>query len=505
MGPGLVHLASVDASSTSSGLTPSALIISRSSSHSFQTASCMTQPVMPSSPGGKAVLIAKGGASVKDIDDNKANPLDELSHQLEELLADSAERDKETKLRTINQGEVLLKITGLLCLEKLPKDKLSHLLGPIQLGVAVRGGTEIAIRRLQSYLELEGADSDTIILFLDIANAFMTANRAKMLSAVFSFPELQPIWRLVRWHLGSPNPRYLDLDDGSTFSFFQSDGGPQGDVLMPLMFSALIHTLHSRVTASRPCMPAAYLDDTAIGAKVEVGRAVYEDMVKLCPSLVGSTINASKTIVLTPTNRPSQAVLDFVKTYGLQLHTSCTQYVGGVVGTDTNRMEEFIVGKVQAHKEVFSILGHPDMPKQVAVYYARLALAPTMNHLLRAHPTSITMKGARLWDDAMQQLMIDITESEDLLLPQNHLALAQMSLPTRYGGTGIVPAQSVAHIASISALATSATDIASFLRPTSQKCPLQALKPRTAPDNDSDTDLEDYDAPCSSSSHSSSS
>ena len=102
---------------------------------------------------GKSVLINKRGASVTpNIDHNSEDPVTTLSEQLQDLLSDSATRDQETRLRTINLGEVVLKISGLLCLGKIDRKLFAERLSPSQLGVAVPGGAEVAIRRMQSYL-----------------------------------------------------------------------------------------------------------------------------------------------------------------------------------------------------------------------------------------------------------------------------------------------------------------------------------------------------------------
>ena len=54
----------------------------------------------------------------------------------------------------------------------------------------------------------------------------MRADRAKMLQAIFSMPELRPTWHLAHWHLSAPNLRYLPLADGSVYVFEQTQGGP---------------------------------------------------------------------------------------------------------------------------------------------------------------------------------------------------------------------------------------------------------------------------------------
>ncbi len=166
-------------------------------------------------------------------------------------------------------GEILLKVSGLACLSLINKEDIVHILAPVQLGVGVKGGVKLAIHRLQAYIDQAGADPD-------ICDAFMTANRAMLLDTLFKFKELSPIWRLAHWHLGVANPRYVRMDGGKVLVLHQTEGGPQGDPRMPLLFSLLIAQLHEAVLDGSQCCPARYLDDTAFGAKIDVAADLYD-------------------------------------------------------------------------------------------------------------------------------------------------------------------------------------------------------------------------------------
>jgi hypothetical protein len=94
------------------------------------------------------------------------------------------------------------------------------------------------------------------------------------------------------------NPRFLRMTNGEIFSFFQSEGGPQGDPLMPLPFSILIAKLHQRVLANKTVEAAnTYLDDAQAFAHVTVMETIYEEMCATSEAVCGFLVNKPKCIV----------------------------------------------------------------------------------------------------------------------------------------------------------------------------------------------------------------
>jgi ribonuclease HI len=409
--------------------------------------------------GGLSVLINKRASvdlrtAPSDGDDDDARN----AAQLHQLFGLNRHADATPQLRTLTCGEAILKVTGLMVLARMPPSGLAALLAPFQLGVGTKGGVEVAIMRLQRYLEEQGADADSIVLFLDIADAFMRADRAKMLQAIFSMPELRPTWHLAHWHLSAPNPRYLPLADGSVYVFEQTQGGPQGDPLMPLWFCSLIYVLHKRILA-RATTAACILDDTAAAGHVSVVSRIYADAVRLAPELCGFEIKPQKTLVLSVSRDPSPAVLAFVQTNQLQFAHGHAGYVGGIVGTDIPAMQTWVKDKARSHAPLFRLLVHPLMPKKYATDLLRLTLLPSFNLLLRAHDPRVTVEGARLLDQAVQHAYAAINDAPEFLDPAHAQRYSEAQLPVRMAGDGLCPAEPQAYISSYAAHAAAAHDV----------------------------------------------
>jgi hypothetical protein len=318
--------------------------------------------------GGMAVLIHKKAA--QDLRHAPADDEDDTDGLLAQLLGLNRQEDDAPAARTLTCGEAILKVSGLLVLQRMPSSRLAELLAPFQLGVGVKGGVEIAIMRLQRYLDEQGADPDAVVLFLDIADAFMRADRAKMLDAIYSMEELQPSWHIAHWHLSLPNPRHLPLGDGTLYTFAQSQGGPQGDPLMPLWFASLIRVLHARIL-QKATSAACILDDTAAAGHVSIVSDIYRDALEMAPELCGFEVNPKKTIVLSISPSPSAAVLEFVKINSLQFAHGSAAYVGGIVGSDLETMQEWVKAKARAHAPLFRLLIHPKISPQYAMQLLR--------------------------------------------------------------------------------------------------------------------------------------
>ena len=435
--------------------------------------------------GLTAVITKKAaiapGAAISGTAENEAD----AGELLRELLGLNMSIEREYKPRPLTCIESLLKISDHVVWSLVDPQMLAKSLGDTQLAIGIKGGTERYILRCQKFLIDAGAKPDTIVLFLDIANAFMHCDRAKMLKAVYALEELRPIWGLARWHLSRPNVRYLRCADGSVFTFYQYQGGPQGDVLMPVLFAACISVLHKRLLELHPtiALHSAYLDDTSAGDQIRTMEAFFKDAEVLAPELCGFHLNKAKTIALTVAPNPDPDLLRAAKDNNWEVHYGHTGIVGGVVGTDTAGMINFIVRKVRAHEPMFRVLTHAQMHKQTALKLLRLALLPSMNHLLRAHDPTITLKGAKLMDDAVLAAYVQITQSPEVLTSPT--LQAQLHLPTSKGGMGLASAQTTAPCASAAALMAATGDTQLFPPPhpaVSAPSPVPPVPHHAAPD-----------------------
>jgi hypothetical protein len=96
-------------------------------------------------------------------------------------------------------GETLRRLTSKLGVSTV-KDRAAMYFGPqddpyvpVQLGVGVRGGAEIAVHLVRSVVEAHGGDDSFALRTFDFTNAFNKVSRQKILDIVQEkYPELHP-------------------------------------------------------------------------------------------------------------------------------------------------------------------------------------------------------------------------------------------------------------------------------------------------------------------------
>ena len=134
--------------------------------------------------------------------------------------------------RPLGIGESWYRLMGRCAMQTL-RSTVGPKLTPLQLGVGVSGGCEIAGRLAQLMLD---ADSDNVLINLDLANAFNTIPREMMWTGLRYFcPELAH-WFL--WAYGAPTE--LRTSDGM-LACMSETGSRQGDPLASLIFCVGFH------------------------------------------------------------------------------------------------------------------------------------------------------------------------------------------------------------------------------------------------------------------------
>jgi hypothetical protein len=102
-------------------------------------------------------------------------------------------------VRPLAVGETLRRLTSKLGVS-IVKDRAAVYFGlqddpyvPVQLGVGVRGGAEIAVHLVRSVVEAHGGDGSFALRTFDFSNAFNEASKQKFLDIVQEkYPELHP-------------------------------------------------------------------------------------------------------------------------------------------------------------------------------------------------------------------------------------------------------------------------------------------------------------------------
>lgn len=165
--------------------------------------------------------------------------------------------------------------------------EIGHELRPVQLGVGIRGGCEAAVHATRSFFENTSPVSSSILLKLDMKNAFNSIRRDHALEVCHQ--RTPPIFKLA--HLSYSHPSLLIASDNIISS---ATGIQQGDPLGPLLFAMAIDGVARSIASP---FNIWYLDDATLGGSVET---VAADLQRVIPalSLLGLEINSSKSEII---------------------------------------------------------------------------------------------------------------------------------------------------------------------------------------------------------------
>ena len=101
-------------------------------------------------------------------------------------------------LRPIAMGETIVKLASSYMLStSFPLISEFFYKTGIQFGIGIQGGQQSAILALQAALELI---PESILLKVDISNAFNSISRKHILEYCFNLPQFNPLWRLIHWN-----------------------------------------------------------------------------------------------------------------------------------------------------------------------------------------------------------------------------------------------------------------------------------------------------------------
>jgi Reverse transcriptase (RNA-dependent DNA polymerase) len=293
-------------------------------------------------------------------------------------------------------------------------------LTPRQLGVGVPGGCEAAVHATRRFMK--NMDSGSVVVKLDISNAFNSLHRDRMLKSVDEFiPELA-----AYCHLAYADATTLQF---GKFTILSQEGPQQGDPLGPLLFCL---PLHSTLTRLQSPLAFGYLDDLTLGGSLGMVEADVDLIERECAGM-GLRLNRAKCEIIT-----ADLVDDERSTLSqfTRVDPSTAMLLGAPLLSAEALLSALDIGVADLERAV-DRLEH--IARQDALLILRFSLgSPKMIYTLRCtdcydHP--------RLKDyDGLLRRGIERILNVEL----SDIQWAQASLPIRMGGLGIRRVSSLA-------------------------------------------------------------
>ena len=254
-------------------------------------------------------------------------------------------------------------------------------LAPIQLGVGVRGGSEIAVHAARSFLSTMSA-SDGMVK-LDFSNAFNCISRDAVIKAVAELiPSLTPL-------VNSCYSQSAILDFGS-WTIDSCEGVQQGDPLGPLLFAlAIRHISHSCISPLR----IWYLDDCSLAGNI---NQVTEDVKRIIElgERVGLQLNARKCEIVSNDGSFQSALLSTL-TGAKSISLDDVTLLGA--GLSPHSSTDLLRKILHNVSQTFTKLGECE-PHDAYWILSRAMGSPKLTYLLRTSPCFVDQDSLKEMD-----------------------------------------------------------------------------------------------------------
>ena len=311
----------------------------------------------------------------------------ELPSEARELLLTSRlvalAKPNSDGLRPIAVGELFYRLAAIVAVRRVSK-QAAELLAPHQYGLGVAAGAEKIVHSLQH--ELTDKDKRLALLQLDIANAFNSCDRARLLAQLYELPDLQPLYRLADFAYARPSALVLGGCDGKMIESVQ--GVRQGDPLSALLFCVYMRDVLQQVSEQTGVRVYGFFDDISLLGTPQQLMAALGHVQQSLPA-VSLQLNTSKSHFtyfhdhLTPLTATECRTLS---ANDIQLHHDWVGAVGVVVGRDDAAIRAGLHSTLKTagnHDTFLRRLQLDEMPLQPAMTLLRQSMVPAMSYHLR--------------------------------------------------------------------------------------------------------------------------
>ena len=402
---------------------------------------------------------------------------------------ESLVKDDQGGRRPVAVGEMLYRLASryaLFCV-------LGHaqkLLAPHQFGVGEQDGCSQVVQSLQHLLTqsprpapasarrhhfafsspqpapLPGATTPRPLacLSIDITNAFNSINRAALLQAAYSQPDLSPCWRMVAFAYGQPSLLLMTGDstvaDGEAY-LLSENGVRQGDPLSSMLFSLAMRGVYSRMNEQLQAGCYAFIDDShgvGYGNLSQCWQVWQQLSDQLAP--LGLQLNVAKcelTCFHTATaeqvaalHSDDQRALQAFTAAGVTINTRCMRVLGCVVGASDAVVADELNSNTRFRADQRAAFHRLRLlTKQTGMIALRHLTGTVLTNRLRAMTPASTAAHATEYDECVLRAahrLVGITPGHGAAFDY------QLRWPLRLGGFGLTSAVEIAPTAYIAGL-----------------------------------------------------
>jgi hypothetical protein len=303
-----------------------------------------------------------------------------------------------------------------------------------QLAVGVRSGCEIACHVLQALLDLD----NSVLLSIDIANAFNSIDRAHVLQALYEQEELSSLFKLADFAYSEPSPLIMRDSSGRVADVIMSERGVrQGDPLGLALFAlGLLHPVEQAVTEE--VTPIAFADDVTFAAQGEAGQAALaRAAVSLDGSLseVGMRLAGGKCKLLIRRGVTIVPELkQVVDRFGFEVEHDSSRILGAILGRDSRTVSEKLLDMACAQEAHFDKILSAGFTVQESFTLLRSSLTHRFSYLTRAVRPSLLHAAAQKFDEIQLKAIAKLLNLEQAETAE---AKKRVFLPLKRGGLGL--------------------------------------------------------------------
>jgi len=343
-----------------------------------------------------------------------------------------------SKVRGIAAGDTFRRVVAKTLAQQFAQE-FDEACSPFQFALSTRAGTDCVGHALR---EVSNQYPGKVIISLDGIGAYDHIDRAQMLESLVALPNACSLLPFVAMFYGHTSEYYWTNDLGEVWSIDQSDGGEQGDPLMPALFALGQHPALvsadsklqelavtseawvSEVDALVRPLLFAFLDDLYVVTEPDIARKAFDIVTGEVERIAGIRTNLGKLQLYCKAGGPCPPGFeDFQAQRAIEAQPIWTcdapqiEHRGIVVLGSPLGTEEFCKAHAEKRMKIEQELLDwiPQVPTlQIAWLLLYFCAAQRANHLIRLLPPTLSAEYAARHDRAILKCLETLVQAGPL-------------------------------------------------------------------------------------------